>query len=323
MRNPRPDRRDGTPVKDSRWPLIRAMGLALGVAMLSPLSPLVLVGLPLAVTLLAFRTRAPLAIAVAAVLLGFVFNEAGSNPSPVWFAERAWGLLLAGGFVVAKLAMRDKRLFPVSIAAVGISFGVVVLVGLIRPSLVAELDWWVTAQLDRSALAAYQLLEPGGERWTVVGAAIQTVVALETVIYPALLGLASLCALGLVSYVMRRLEGVEAALAPLRDFRFSDQLAWLLVLGLILFIVPAGDWAARLGENVVAFMSGLYLLRGAAVLVWLSAAVVTSGWAVALCILAALLLYPIALGAALVMGLSDTWLDLRNRLGVDASDGKT
>jgi hypothetical protein len=207
-----------------------------------------------------------------------------------------------------------------SVTAIGVGFTVVAVIALLRPAPLAEVDWFIGAQFDRAALAAYQWLQLGGDTALALGDAIQKVSDLQTLIYPALLGLASLCALAVAWYIVRRLGGAEGALGPMREFRFSDQLAWLLVIGLALFVLPVGQLATRLGENVVAFMGGLYVVRGAAVLVWLAATLVTSGWAIALWGVAALLLYPVVLGAALVMGLSDTWLDLRNRLGVDGDE---
>jgi hypothetical protein len=61
-------------------------------------------------------------------------------------------------------------------------------------------------------------------------------------------------------------------------------------------------------------MGGLYLLRGAAILLWIGAMAATSLWSAVLLAIAALFLYPVVLGTALVLGLSDTWLDLRSRL---------
>ncbi|MGW8283185.1 MAG: hypothetical protein ACWGON_07790, partial [Gemmatimonadota bacterium] len=72
--------------------------------------------------------------------------------------------------------------------------------------------------------------------------------------------------------------------------------------------------AFRIGENATLFMGALYLVRGVAILLWVGAATVTSVWSGVFLGLAALLLYPLVLGAALVLGLSDTWFDLRARL---------
>lgn len=307
-------------MSDRRWALLRAVALSVGVVLLSPVSPLILVCVPAAVMLLAYDARNPVAMAVAVVIVGLTFRGAASPTSPLWYWERAWALLVGGGFVVAGLLSRQSSVLRRSVLAVAIAFAVVGVIGVLRPVFLAEVDWWISAQFDRAALAVYQWFQLGDDVALTVGDAVRSVAEIQTLVYPALLGLASLCALAVAWYVMRRLGGAEGALGPFREFRFSDQLAWLLIAGLALFILPVGQLATRLGENVVTFMGGLYLLRGVAVLIWLGAAVVTSGWSVALWALAAILLYPVVLGVALIMGLSDTWLDLRNRLGVDGGE---
>ena len=99
-------------------------------------------------------------------------------------------------------------------------------------------------------------------------------------VYPAMLALASISALGVVGYILGRVRGDLRPLPRLREFRFGDHLVWVLVLGLGLLVLPAGAWAERAGGNIVTVMGGLYLLRGLAVLVWLGASVLSSGWAI-------------------------------------------
>lgn len=294
------------------WALLRAVALAVGVATLSPVDPLVLASVPIAVLLLAFHARSWLAVGVAGLLLGFSFTGAGSA-TPLWFAERGWALLLAGGFVLWTLLLPARGVMMRSIGALGVALGAVGVVGAFRPLALAEVDWWVGNRLTAGAHTAYDLLGTaalGGG----VGEAIREVVRVQTLLYPALLGLASLGALGVAWFVAGRLRGSADTLTPLREFRFSDQLVWVLIGGLALFLLPAGEAAARLGENAMAFMGGLYLLRGVAVLVWLGAALLTSTWSAVLWGAVAVLCYPVVAGAALVIGLGDTWLDLRRRL---------
>lgn len=297
------------------WALTRATGLALTVAFLSPVSPLVLVGVPLAVFLLAYRYRSFTSLFLAAVVLAFTFSVAPAEPSPLWYGERAWGLLLGGGFVLAGLRLGEDRILARSIVALAVAFGLVAMTATLRPELVTELDWWVGGQIQRAAQAAYGWLGAGEGSWGPgLADTIQDVAELQVVLYPAFLALASVAALAVAWYVLRRLTGETEALGALRDFRFSDQLIWLLIGGLILFLLPLGDLATRLGENALVFMGGLYVLRGAAVLLCLATALVTSSWAAVAWTVAAILLYPVVVGAALLMGLSDTWLDLRGRL---------
>ena len=186
--------------------------------------------------------------------------------------------------------------------------------GLARPGLLAEVDWRIQGRFDRMFMTFAVQGWPGDS----MADAFRVALAGMKEMYPALLALASLAAVATAEYVVNRMEGFEAALPPLGRFRFADAWVWVLVLGLALLIVPAGEWGTRTAANLVAFMGGLYVLRGAAILAWLGTSVVASGWSAALWWIAALLLYPVTLGVALVLGLSDTWLDLRRRLGVES-----
>lgn len=301
------------------WAFARASTLVIAVALLSPVSPLVLVGLPVAVLLLAFHGRSYLAVGLAGLLLALGFGG-GAEASPLWYAERAWGLLLAGGFVIATLLLPTRGVLMRSIGALGVAFGGVTALGLARPDALAEIDWWIGSRLTSAAHTAYDWL--GSAALEGLGATIREVVRVQVLLYPALLGLASLGALAVAWYVVMRLRGTAEALVPLREFRFSDQLVWVLIAGLGLFLMPIGEIAARLGENAMAFMGGLYLLRGLAVLVWLGAALVTSAWSAVLWGAVAVLFYPVVAGAALLIGLGDTWLDLRARLRIAIEGGR-
>lgn len=300
------------------WAFLRASGIAVAVATLSPVNALVLVCVPVAVLLLAFHGRSLLAVGLAALLLAFCFGGTASA-GPLWYAERAWALLLAGGFVLATLLLPARGVLTRSFAALGVAYGAVGVLAFTRPTVLAEVDWWIESRLTSAAHVAYEWL--GTAALDGVGQTIRDVVRVQASLYPALLGLASLGALALGWYVITRLRGVTDTPGPLREFRFSDQLVWVLIGGLVVFLLPMGDLAQRVGGNLMAFMGGLYLLRGVAVLLWLGAALLTSGWAAVLWGVAAVLLYPVVVGAALILGLGDTWLDLRRRRAVGGDEG--
>lgn len=304
------------------WGLLRATGLVLAVVLISPLSPLVLVCLPLAVCLLAFHPRNVTAVVLAVVILWLTFSGITGAPSPLWYAERAWALLLAGGFLLVGLTIPERGVLVRSLGGVAAAFGGIAVLAAVRPGRVSELDWWVGSQLEKAASAAWEWLAP--ESVAGLGGTLEQVVQIQKLLYPAFLALASLASLGIAWYVVTRFAGRVEGLGRFRDFRFSDQLVWLLIVGLLLFLLPTGELAERLGENALVFMGGLYLLRGVAILLWMGAALVTSAWAAVLWAVAALLLYPIVAGAALLLGLSDTWLDLRRRLrrATDAGSGE-
>ncbi|WP_423924598.1 DUF2232 domain-containing protein [Candidatus Palauibacter sp.] len=281
----------------------------------SPLGLMAIVGVPTAVAILAFEPPQTGTAVLALLLLAGAaagFGEA----TPLWYIERGWAVLLAGGFAISTTLAPGRPILDRSLMGVAIAGGTVGAMGAWRPDLPAALDRHVSGQFDR-VLAMYDSRAFGSP---VVDAAVRQFVGVWEAVYPAMLVLASVSALALCVYLLGRIRGEEAALPPLRHFRFSTHLVWVLILGLALLVLPAGDWADRAGGNMVTVMGGLYLLRGAAVLVWLGAAVISSGWVIAVWAIAALALYPVTIGTALVVGVSDTWLDLRSRLGVETRE---
>ena len=112
---------------------------------------------------------------------------------------------------------------------------------------------------------------------------------------------------------MRLAIGNDEGVGPLRDFRFNDHLVWLFIGGLVVLGLGPGEAAERAGTNMVVFMGGLYALRGAAVVVFLSGGLSLMGFVLVL--IGVVLLPPLLLFGALVIGLGDTWLDLRSRVG--------
>ncbi len=298
--------------------------LVAAAVLLSPISPVWLVLVPLALLLLAFRTEDWMSVAIAAVILGLGF--AGSRPGGMeWYVPRAWSLIAGGTFVAVTAARGHTGLVGRTLGAVGLALMAVLAIGAIRPGVLQAVDWWMAAEIRQAALAAGDILQqfrgntdPDLSRQ--LDAAVQKWVDLQQDVYPAMLSLATLAGLGLSWFGLERLSGSVRSPGPVRDFRFSDQLIWLLIGGLMLLVLPLGGFAFRLGENATLFMGGLYLLRGTAILMWIGAAAATSVWTAALLTLAALFLYPFVLGTALVLGVSDTWLDLRARLSRAKAD---
>jgi len=311
-------------VTERGWTLTRASLLVMATVLLSPMSPVWLVFVPFALLLLAFRTEDWMSVAVAAVILGLGF--AGSRPSGLeWYVPRAWSLIAGGAFVAVSAARGRNGLVDRSLWAIGVALSVVLLIGLARPGVLQGVNWWMAAEIRQAALVAGGILErlqgsadPEVRRQLEV--AVQRWVEFQQDVYPAMLSLATVAALGLAWFGFERLSGCFRSPGPIREFRFSDHLIWLLIGGLCLLVLPMGGLAFRVGENAALFMGGLYLLRGAAILLWIGAAAATSVWSGVLLALAALFLYPVVLGTALVLGLSDTWIDLRARLSRARAD---
>jgi hypothetical protein len=288
------------------------------------MSPVWLVFVPLALLLLAFRTEDWMSVAVAAVILGLGF-AAGRPGGMEWYVPRAWSLIAGGAFVAVSAARGRNGLVDRSLWAIGVALSVVLLIGLARPGVLQGVNWWMAGEIRQAALVAGGILErlQGGADPEVrrqLETAVQRWVGFQQDVYPAMLSLATVAAFGLAWFGFERLSGRFRSPGPIRDFRFSDHLIWLLIGGLCLLVLPMGGLAFRVGENATLFMGGLYLLRGAAILLWIGAAAATSVWSGVLLVLAALFLYPVVLGTALVLGLSDTWLDLRARLSRARAD---
>lgn len=282
----------------------------------SPISPLLLVLIPLGLMLVALGPDDVLGLLTGFALLALAFLSGGLAPGPDWFAQRAWPLLLGSGFVLSTLFLRGRSLLDRSLVALGIGGFAVVAAGVLRPSIVAGLDAWMGEQIQFAAVVLLQWSQVAAASPEVadsVGGAILRWAEVQQQIYPALLALASLPALAIGWYVHGRLTGNPEAPAPIREFRFNDHLVWLFVAGLAVFVLASGGLLERLGANAALFMAGMYLVRGGAVIGWLVSAAGATAWSWLLLALATVLLYPVVLGAAFVFGVGDTWLDLRNR----------
>lgn len=300
------------------WALLRAVTLAMCVVLLSPVSPLVLVALPVAVLLLAFRPYDVRALLFAGFLIVLVFSDVRGSHDALWYAERGWALMAAGGFIVVAALVERKSLLLRGLGGLSAGAAGLGLMAWLDPALLGELDWRMTQRFHEAALTAQELVSSveGSEQ---LGASLRAGLyqwaGAQEIIYPALLALATVGALAVGWYVVARFAGVVTALPPLRNFRFDDGLVWVLLLSLALVVLPVGgQLLERVGENAALFLGVLYLLRGAGVLMWFAAATLGTGWMAWLWGLVALLLYPVAAGVALILGVGDSWFDLRGWL---------
>ncbi len=133
--------------------------------------------------------------------------------------------------------------------------------------------------------------------------------------YPALLALESLAGLALAWGLYHRISRtrIGAPLGRLRDFRFTDQLAWGLIAGAVFVLLPTLSAWRQLGLNLLLFFGTLYALRGLGVTISFLEAVRASAPVVAvLTLFAALLSVPSAIALGLI-GLGDSWMDWRSR----------
>ena len=291
------------------WP--RAVAL-LGVALsTSVVQPTVLMALPFVVLVSVFGIRRALTLPV--VVLAVLIAVGGARDG-LWYLERAWAMLLGGSFAALTL-LRPKAV--ASARALGSVAGAAVLGGgflALAPGSWSAIDWTVSDRLItgvRSVLDALASLRGDALPPALITALYETT-ELQIAVFPALLALKSMAAVAVTWWLYVRLaNGHDRGLGPLRDFRFNDHLVWLFIGGMVLVVARAGDAFARVGSNAVIFMGALYALRGAAVIVFISGGLSVLSYV--FLALALLVVTPLVLGAAIVVGLGDTWLGFRER----------
>lgn len=141
---------------------------------------------------------------------------------------------------------------------------------------------------------------------------LQAAPEVATSLFPSILALESLIALAIGWAVYHRFgrERLGPPLAALRDFRFSDQFVWGLVIGLALIVMPGMGSLSVLGANLLVFFGALYALRGVGVALWfLSPGRVLMGFLIVFALVFGQLLGVLAVG----LGVGDTWLNWRAR----------
>jgi hypothetical protein len=294
------------------WPRAAAL---LGVVLATSTSvaqPAVLIAVPLLVLLGAHGLRGigPFAGAVLAAVVVAVGSRDG-----IWYAERAWAVLIGGGFLALSMAVPAWSVSSRALGAVAAAAAVAAGFLAVRADAWAAIDSAITVGVRASsdqALATLQTLSGENASPQVIDA-MERLAATQAAVFPAMIGIASMAALGVAWWIRTRLVGEgDQGLPPLREFRFNDHLVWLLIGGLMLLFAQWGDAFARLGSNAIVFMAALYMLRGAAVFVFLSGGLSIFGYA--LMLVGLLVAAPVFMSMAVLIGVGDTWLDLRSRV---------
>lgn len=299
--------------RPARWGT--AACLTLAVILLSALQSLPLVLVPIALVTLSQpgerRWRSTLA-ALAVGALGLSLTA-----GPLGGISRGWALLLGGAFLLCSLWRPAWPVFARSMAAAAaamvVAGGWLGLSGEWR-----ALDATVRRQLTEMADRTFAAAQEGAPEspWVhELAAAAGQVAELQADLFPALVVLQSLAALALAAWIVSTFRDAGPGpfrVMPWREFRFNDQLVWLLIAGLAMVLLPLGEGARLAGLNVTVFMTALYALRGVGVFLFLAAGG-SSLLMIVFGTLAAIFLYPLILGAAILLGLGDTWLDVRGR----------
>jgi hypothetical protein len=298
----------------ANWPYV--VSLALVVAGFSVLNPMLLIVVPIAFMLVALEPRKTWLMFVGVVLLATTFTGVPDDGAGVlWWYSRGWALIVSGWFVIAIALMPDARLMSRSLAAVAAAVVSTAALFLANRGGWIQLDWAVGRQLRNTAadMTTFWSARVEQQAWAAdLSTAIYRFADFQTSTYPAMLAIATLAGLALAWWLWRRLSVQERnPFSPLREFRFRDELVWLVVLGAVLVVLPLDVAATRTGTNLLLFMAALYAVRGLAVILALfgSPSVLGATFGVLLF----LMLYPIVMATTLMVGLTDTWLDLRAR----------
>lgn len=301
----------GAPEATGRgWP--RAAGLFGVTLAVSVVQPTVLVAFPFLALAMVKGTGKPGVFFVAALAAIVTFGGAREG---VWYFERGWGMLLGGWFAALSLRWPTARFSSRALGAVAGSLAAAAGLLAVRANAWQTVDWALTDRMKAGVGTAMQLVSvvrEGDPLSPAVVAAVYQAVEAQAAIFPAMLAIASLAGLGVAWWIYVRLTvGSDQGLGPLKDFRFNDHLVWVLIGGLVLLVMRWGEAEARIGANVVVFMGLLYAFRGAAVVMFLSSGLSVLGYL--LVVFGLIIVPPAVLGAAMLIGIGDTWLDIRSR----------
>ena len=243
-----------------------------------------------------------------------VWGVISGDRDGLWWTERGWALLVGGWFVALTITRPGTGFLTRALSAVAGAAAVAAALVAARGSLWDVLDWQVGERVNAylsSVMEGMRQLQEPPTLSPVVVSTLNGMAETQIQVFPATAALASIASLGVAWWLYLRVAlGDDQGLLPLREFRFNDHLVWLFVGGLVL-VLMGGEGLGRAGSNAVVFMSGLYALRGAAVVAFFGAG--KSLLSVVFLVLALLFVWPVVAIGALVIGLGDTWLDLRAR----------
>lgn len=281
-------------------------------------APSVLIGIPF-VLLVALMPGPGAGAWLLAAL--FVFMVATQEPSgSVWFLERGWALLVGGAFAAVTLRWPSARFTARGLAAVATGVVITAAYLLSHPAVWSSVDWLIRERIggDMAVMIA------GAETVTDLNpaflASLDDLLSAHLNLYPSLIALSSFGALGVAWWLYVRVSlGRSDGLGALRGFAFPDFLVWLVVAGVGLLLLGSA-WAETVGTNTLVFMGVLYALRGLAVVIFFKGGVSALGVLVGG--LVTLIAAPVVLGAAVMIGLGDTWLRLRPVDGAALEDDR-
>jgi hypothetical protein len=227
----------------------------------------------------------------------------------------AWALFLTGAFVVLMQSGR-RQLVSGALLGAGCSLAAS-----------AAWAWWLGTRWEqiqftvthmgwefrRELLAQADLDQERMASARIVLDALTDGFRVMAHLFPAVLILISLPGLALAWAWYHRLarRPVGPGPEPFASFRFSDQLIWLVVGCVALFVLPVPESIRGLTDNLAVVTGGLYAARGAAI-IWGNIETFPL-LVLAVILVGVVIILPVALGGCFALGLADTWVDFRRR----------
>ena len=287
---------------------LRAGVLFVLVLLTSTARPSVLVAVPFLVLV---ATNLPHRYAIlSATLIAMLIVMIGPYDG-MWYLERGWALLLGGSFVGLSIVRPRMKISDRALEAVFGALMVLVILMTLIPGAWNVVDWVIS---DRVRATVAQVIALGGSEWLTpafISALYQTA-EVQVLIFPALTALASMSALLLSWWLFTLFSGrSEEVLGSVKNFRFNDHLIWIFVIGLFLLFTRWSEPLQRVGSNAVVFIGALCAVRGAAVIVFITGGFSVLGYAMT--IFGLVIVPPIVLGGAILIGIADIYLDFRKR----------
>ena len=224
---------------------------------------------------------------------------------------RASGVLITGAFVVGVVWQPDKLMRNVAMA---IFAG---LTGTIMWSWMLGLSWGeIEFSLGRATWESYRIMKQSLLMIDSTASAEDAAsgIRLAMMLFPALTVLAGILGLllGWSLYQRMATNPVGRPAGRFREFRGGDHMVWGLIVPLGVVISPTGPSWDQWALNVLVVFAVLYGARGAAVLTWLLQR--SSRFVVGILAVAGLLVLPIAGSGLVLLGVADTWIDVRRRM---------
>ena len=293
-------------LRQSDW--LRAGVLFVLVLLTSTARPSVLVAVPFLVLV---ATNLPHRYAIlGATLIAMLIVMIGPYDG-MWYLERGWALLLGGSFVGLSIVRPKMKISDRALEAVFGALMVLVILMTLIPGAWNVVEWVIS---DRVRATVAQVIALGGSEWLTpafISALYQTA-EVQVLIFPALTALASMSALLLSWWLFTLFSGrSEEVLGSVKNFRFNDHLIWIFVVGLFLLFTRWSEPLQRVGSNAVVFIGALCAVRGAAVIVFITGGFSVLGYAMT--IFGLVIVPPIVLGGAILIGIADIYLDFRKR----------